>query len=183
VIRHDLLQDDFAAASFDLIHARAVLEHIADRDRALDRIVRWLAPGGWLVLDECSFFTVDSSTNPAYRHAMQSIASTLTRTGTDFAWAREFPRPLVDRGLEDAGGHAQLPVMRGGTPLAEFWSLGIDHLAQRTVDYGIANRAELNAARRLLADPGFWDLSPALFGAWGRRPTTPSARQSNGTLR
>ena len=38
VVRHDVLVDDFPSESFDIVHARAVLEHIPAREEVLDRI-------------------------------------------------------------------------------------------------------------------------------------------------
>jgi SAM-dependent methyltransferase len=55
VIRHDVRTDPFPEQSFDLIHARAVLMHIPDDPYLLPRMASWLAPGGWLVLEEPDF--------------------------------------------------------------------------------------------------------------------------------
>ena len=55
VLRHDVRTDDFPEGSFDLVHVRAVLMHIADRMAVLRRMVSWLAPGGWLVAEESDF--------------------------------------------------------------------------------------------------------------------------------
>src|SRR5215467_6424019 len=41
----------FPAGSFDLVHVRAVLMHIADRMTVLKKMASWLAPGGWLVAE------------------------------------------------------------------------------------------------------------------------------------
>ena len=46
VLRHDVTRDEFPESSFQLIHVRAVLMHIADRMATLRRMVSWLAPGG-----------------------------------------------------------------------------------------------------------------------------------------
>jgi hypothetical protein len=153
-----------------VIHARAVLEHVADRDRALERIVRWLAPGGWLYLDYCASFTIETSGSEAYRRALDASAAALGRTGTSYTWARSFPEPLARVGLVDLGCEVDTPVLQGGSPVAEFWSLTLDFLQPRIVEHGLLGGAELDAARALLADPAFWDLSPAFVGAWGRKP-------------
>ena len=55
VLRHDIRTDAFPPASFDLIHTRAVLMHISPSVDLLQRIVTWLAPGGWLLLEEPDF--------------------------------------------------------------------------------------------------------------------------------
>jgi ubiquinone/menaquinone biosynthesis C-methylase UbiE len=52
VLRHDVLADDFPPASFDLVHCRAVLVHLADPERAVARMADWLKPGGVLVAEE-----------------------------------------------------------------------------------------------------------------------------------
>ncbi len=55
VRRHDVRADTFPERSFDLVHARAVLMHIADDPDVLRRMGSWLRPGGWLVLEEPDF--------------------------------------------------------------------------------------------------------------------------------
>src|SRR5262249_58911214 len=54
-VRHDVTIDEFPANSFDLVHVRAVLMHIAGRMAVLRRVVPWLAPGGWLLAEDCDF--------------------------------------------------------------------------------------------------------------------------------
>src|SRR5579859_6660784 len=51
----DILTDPLDEGAFDLAHARAVLEHIPDRQRALDRMISAVRPGGWLVLEGLDF--------------------------------------------------------------------------------------------------------------------------------
>jgi len=169
VLRHDLLVDDLPAGGFDVIHARAVLEHIADRERAMERIVGWLAPGGWLVLDDCATFSIETSRHPVYLRALHAWVAVLARTGTDYEWARTFPAPLVHAGLVDVGATVDVPVLQGGSAVAEFWSLTVEFLRPRIVELGLCSHDEVDAARALLADPTFWDLSPAFVSTWGRR--------------
>ena len=52
VRRHDITCDPLPDAEFDLVHVRAVLQHIAEREAAIDRMLAALKPGGWLVLEE-----------------------------------------------------------------------------------------------------------------------------------
>ena len=55
VLRHDVRTDTFPPVSFDLIRTRAVLIHISRSVDLLGRMVTWLVPGGWLVLEEPDF--------------------------------------------------------------------------------------------------------------------------------
>jgi trans-aconitate methyltransferase len=52
VLRHDVRTDTFAERSFDLVHTGAVLMHVPDDPEILRRVVSWLVPGGWLLLEE-----------------------------------------------------------------------------------------------------------------------------------
>ena len=168
VVRHDLLTDDFPKGSFDVIHARAVFEHIAACDEALVKVCEWLAPGGTLVLEDGAFFTAVSSGNATYAGAFQAFWDLLARTGTDYAWARTLPTPLVRCGLEDVGVDVSLDVLRGNSALAEFWSLSLQVAGPRMVEAELLPADALDEALALLADPDFWDLSPAVYCAWGR---------------
>jgi len=170
VLQHDVLVDDFPPGSFDIVHARAVLEHIATREAAIDRIADWLAPDGALVLVDCVSFPVFSTHNEVYRDAMRAWVDVLAITGTDYDWGRTFPEPLRRRGYRDVGAAAITPVLRGGSPAARFWSQTLEHLRPRIVEAGLLSDAALDDARRLLADPEFWDLGPGFVAAWGRRP-------------
>jgi len=170
VLEHDLLADDFPSGSFDIIHARAVLEHIPEREAVLDRIAQWLTPAGALVLVDCASYPIETSCNDVYRVALQAWVDVIARTGTDYAWTRTFPEPLQRHGYRDVGLAArQLPV-NGGTPTAKFWSLTLETLRTRIVDGGLLTEGELDDAQRLLADETFWDLGPAWVAAWGKRP-------------
>ena len=47
VRRHDIVNDALEYSSFDLAHARLLLEHLRERDRVLQKLVRAVRPG-WL---------------------------------------------------------------------------------------------------------------------------------------
>src|SRR5688572_23339484 len=49
--RHDICTDPLPLSAFDLVHARLVLEHVAEKDRALRRMAEAMKPGGWMVLE------------------------------------------------------------------------------------------------------------------------------------
>ena len=170
VLQHDVLVDDFPPGSFDIVHARAVLEHIPAREEALDRIVEWLAPDGALVLVDGASFPMFSSPNQVYRDAMRAWVDVLAITGSDVDWGRTFPEPLRRRGFRDVDAAASSPVFRGGSPVARLLSLTLESLRHRILEAGLLSDLALDEAQRLLADPEFWDLAPAFIAAWGRRP-------------
>ena len=171
VLRSNLLIDDLPPNSFDVIYARAVLEHTSERERALERIRDWLAPGGWLYLENFAFFPFASSSNPPYREAFRAFEEVIGRTGTDYTWARTFPKPLIEGGLSNVGAEADVRVMQGGSALAQFFSLSLGALAARIIATGLLDAAAIADAQAALEDPDFWDFAPALVGTWGQKPT------------
>ena len=58
VREHNIVSDPLEVESFDLIHTRAVLDHLPERDSILLRLVEALRPGGWLVVLGGDFSTV-----------------------------------------------------------------------------------------------------------------------------
>lgn len=52
VRRHDVGSEPPPGGHFDLVHARLVLVHVPQRDRALTNMVTALKPGGWLLLED-----------------------------------------------------------------------------------------------------------------------------------
>lgn len=52
VRRHNILEDELEPASYDLVHCRALLMHLADPQLALTRMAAALRSGGWLCIEE-----------------------------------------------------------------------------------------------------------------------------------
>lgn len=170
VLVHDVVADDFPSGSFDLIHARFVLEHIAAREEVIERTAQWLTPEGVLVLVDGASFSVLDSPNPRYRAAMRAWVDVLALTGTDYQWARTFPQPLQRHGYRDVGAACNVQVLQGGSPIARLMSLTLESLRDRILDAGLLPPGGVEDAQRLLAHPEFWDLGPTWMAAWGRNP-------------
>ncbi len=169
VRRHDVVVDDFPPGSFDLIHSRAVLEHLPAREAVLDRLAGWLAPDGVLVVTDCAIDTTAAVPAPVGA-ALQAWIEVLGITGTDYAWACGFPDPLVQRSYRDVGVEWLRPDLVGGGPVARFWALTVERLRVRIVAAGLADDAVVDAALARLADAAFVAPAPAFVATWGRRP-------------
>jgi ubiquinone/menaquinone biosynthesis C-methylase UbiE len=171
ILRHDVAVDDFPRGSFDLIHARCVLEHVVARDEVVGRVAPWLSPDGVLVIVDCASFPVLGSHNPIYRAAMSAWVDVIAKTGTNYDWTRSLPMPLLRHGYRDVGARALCPMLQGGTGTARFWSLTLETLRTRIIQAGILTNDAIDDAQTLLADPQFWDLAPGFVAAWGKGPT------------
>ncbi|WP_049580143.1 class I SAM-dependent methyltransferase [Streptomyces sp. SBT349] len=170
VLRHDLYTEDFPPGSFDFVHARYVVIHLPDPDKAVARLASWLRPGGTLLIEEPASFPVMDSPHPAYRTVMRAFRTHLERTvGTDTGWARTLPVPLERAGLVGVGLDARIQPVNGGDDEAEWWRLNLEQSREAMVAAGLAADADFAAAYRELASPDFRDLSLAVLTAWGRR--------------
>jgi SAM-dependent methyltransferase len=52
VRRHDVAVDVLPQDAFDLVHARLVLHHIPQREKALQSMISTLKPGGWILVED-----------------------------------------------------------------------------------------------------------------------------------
>ncbi len=181
----DALADDLpgslAPGSFDLVHSRFLLEHLPERERLLERMVSWLAPGGWLVAGDFIDLT-GTSPSPLYRDlfagAWEAIRATI---GTDVTWVRDYSRLMSGLGLAETGMEAHLPEVRLGAPINDFWRFSLTTLRERILATGLIEEPAYDEAMALFDDPGFSDLSPGLVTAWGRRPESAPER-GHGTV-
>jgi len=167
----DIGAADFAPGSFDLIHARLLLQHLPDPERVLDRMVSWLAPGGWLVVADAFDVAATSTAHPeyaAFHAALYQLLDAETDTRPD--WGRGYPDPLVRRGLTDIGVEVITQPVHGGGAYASLLHQSLDRLRPTIADR--IGEPALDGVLAQLRDPDFWDLSYALVIATGRKPGT-----------
>ncbi|MER7565433.1 methyltransferase domain-containing protein [Streptomyces sp. NPDC097941] len=167
---HDVTTDPFPDGSFDVIHARLVLSHLPQREEVMRRMLRWLRPGGFVLIESFCWFPVESSPNDTYRKVMQRWSNLICGTlGTDSWWARSQPGSFLGYGYRDVGANTVTQNLRGGTPLADFWRLTVDMSREQLIAGGYVTPYELDEFYGLLRDDTFWDLAPALVQAWGHK--------------
>ena len=168
VLRHDLRTDTFAEASFDLIHTRAVLMHIPDDPEILRRMVSWLRPGGWLLLEEPDFGMWLADADPVW--ATHPDAWHQTFPSGSLSRGRTLLRQIHQLGLVDVGADAELDIIEAGTPLAEFYSLSMAAIGPPAVEAGALTAEQAAALVDRPNNPDFLACGFAHIGVWGRRP-------------
>ncbi|GAA3249098.1 hypothetical protein GCM10010493_22940 [Streptomyces lavendulae subsp. grasserius] len=171
-IFHDVVDgDEFPEGAFDLIHARAVLAHLPDRQEVINRAAKWLAPGGWLVVEDPSLFPIDSSSHSLFRRCMEAYAEMMSRClGTDLQWSRTLPTALADAGLHVSGIRVSAVPVGDGGPGDEFWHACWKQIGPDIISAGLLMPGELEEALDQFGSPEFMDLSWALISAWAFKP-------------
>jgi SAM-dependent methyltransferase len=170
-ISHDITAEDLPNNKFDLVHTRWLLHHLPEPERVIERMIAALRPGGWLLLEEVDFFPVQTSRSALYVDFMLALTGTIVAaSGRDCLWARALPALVAQRGLADVDGEGDLALLRGGSPLAEFFKLTGDQMRDRVISSGALSPERFDAGMALLDDPKFWAFGGAGIAVWGKRP-------------
>lgn len=178
VRQHDILADPLHDEPFDLVHARAVLEHLSDRDEALRRMTAATRPGGWVVVED---FDIDGPMYPAaaryYPPEYMEVAERLGRAlraafgaaGVDPGTGRRLPQALTDAGLTEVRAEVYAPVLTGGT--AAFFPLTLRSLRPRLLETGEVSDADIEAVITMTKRQGTTYIPNFIVVAWGRKPS------------
>jgi 2-polyprenyl-3-methyl-5-hydroxy-6-metoxy-1,4-benzoquinol methylase len=180
VKRHDLVADPLPADTYDLIHARAVLEHIPARRAVIAGLVPALKPGGLLVLEDVVFGESLRSANERvfaphakvalHLRTLMAVAAGFRAIGADSEFGLELPDALEAAGLRDVDAELTARIVRGGSPQAAFYELSLRELGDRLVGAGLLTADDVTESLASLVDPASRWLSLGLVTAWGRRP-------------
>ncbi len=174
---HDVRVDELPTGRFDLVHTRALLAHLPERDEVIDRLVATLRPGGWLVVEDLDYCTIGATGPEEYRRGMDAMAAELrTQSGTSYEWPRHLGTQFAAVGLEDIRVDGHLLFFPGASPVAELMELSWRDILGEPDDEpgGGIDPDVYRQAHAALRDPRLWMPFPAVIGAVGR--VLPSAR-------
>ncbi|PWI17594.1 hypothetical protein DI272_28085 [Streptomyces sp. Act143] len=172
---HDLIKDDLPDAAFDLVHARAVVEHLPDRDEALRRLAAATRPGGWVLVED---FDIDGPTLPAAHSSLPGHSESAERLGRALRAAfgaagtapgtrHRLPQALRDAGLTDVGTQVHAPVITGGA--AAFLPLTLRSLRPHLLATGEVSDLDIEDVITLTKYQGTTCIPNFMVLAWGRK--------------
>ncbi|MGN6739747.1 methyltransferase domain-containing protein [Dyella sp.] len=175
VRRHDVVHDAPPDDRFDLIHARLVLVHLPERERALGHMVSALKPGGWLVVEDADpalqpLSCIDES-GPEQALAnkiRQGFRALLAKRGADIAFGRKLPRMFRQAGLADIAAEAYFPIALPPCQPLEMATIAM--IRDELLSHGIATAEEIGQHLENVR-AGKLDLSqPPMISVRGRKP-------------
>jgi SAM-dependent methyltransferase len=174
VYRHDVVDGiDLPEGSFDLAHTRALLVHLPDRQAVLRRVLAWLAPGGWLVVEEPVLIPSGSRRASSLRRSLAGFERLLAdRLGSDFRWPWQLPAALATAGFTDVRITAVPMIASAAGAINEFWRINLTALGPDLIESGLVDQSTLGGALATLDDPDHDDVIMAFVCASCRRPTT-----------
>ncbi|MFF4761900.1 methyltransferase domain-containing protein [Streptomyces sp. NPDC001292] len=160
---------------FDLVHARLVLVHVPDRERALRSMIKALRPGGRLLLEDADP-ALQPLLCPDEHGPAEELANRLRRgfrrlladRGADLSYGRRLPRLLREAGLRQVEADAYFPVTSPACTALE--SATVRQIRTRLVAAGLATDEEIDQHLTNVAS-GTMDLTTApMISAWGTKP-------------
>jgi len=169
VARLDVATAELPRDAFDLVHARAVLSYLPQREVVLDRLVASLAPGGWLLVEEPDEYATAALGSGLHGTMLAAVLAGVARSGFDPTWARDLPARFHERGLRTVGAESELPFVAGGSPGTDLFRLTALQIKELMLASG-ATAEQLDEWFALLDTPARWFPSYAVVAAWGRRP-------------
>jgi ubiquinone/menaquinone biosynthesis C-methylase UbiE len=173
VVEADLATAQLPEARFDLVHARLVLEHLAQRDEVLASLAAAVRPGGWLLIEDFDWSTalVIDPPNHLHERVAQACLAFFSAHAYDPYYGRRLPRTLRAAGLVEVATHAESIQVRSdrerGLPQ---WELLVDQLGPALVAHGLVAESDLRDFHELWHDGTTICFAPLMVSAWGRRP-------------
>ena len=175
--QHDIVAEELERDTFDLAHARLVLSHLPDRDRALGRMIESLKPGGWLLVEDFDAHRLAPMAmgEPAdvalADRVMRAFRLVLEQSGVDLGYGRRCASLLRERGLIQVHVDAHIEIAAGGSPGARLMRSNVEQLREPLAGRGLVNRRDLRYYCDLLENPDFsFSLPPMVCGRGRRAP-------------
>lgn len=165
----DITTCEFACASFDLVHARAVLCHLPDREEVLARAYQWLSPGGWLVVEDVYTPPVGTSPYPAMNRYAAAAHQAAQQRGADMQWGTKLPGRMAQLGFKHIAAEASPRLVGSGGLPDELWRINLEQAGSHMVRSGLLTEAELDECLNLLDNPYFVDIRYIGIAAWGQK--------------
>jgi SAM-dependent methyltransferase len=162
----DLYALPFSDASFDVVHAHQVLQHVGDPVGALKEMQRVLRPGGLLAARDGDYAAFAwAPRDPLLDRWLEIYRAVARRNGGEPDAGRYLKGWALQAGLRDV--HATSSTWTYADPQSCAWWGGLwadrcelSALADQAIAYGLATRAELGAIAAALRA---WSNEPDAF--------------------
>jgi SAM-dependent methyltransferase len=169
VRRVDIRTDELPRDEFDLVHARLVLEHLAERRQVLDRLAAALRPGGWLVIEDYDWTAFGfEGADPKLERLSEAILGFMQQAGFERHYGRHVVADIAAAGLTDVRGEGRARVIDSSSPGFDFFRLSFQSLRGAVVDAGLISAEDADAtAARFSEDIRVF--TPIMMAGIGRR--------------
>jgi SAM-dependent methyltransferase len=190
VCQHDIVNDPLPEGAFDLVHARLVLMHLPQREAVLERLVKALKPGGWLLDEEFDLISLRANPelNPCEEllNAETAFYRLLNQKGVELSFGRILFGRLRALGLEHVSAEGRLSMWTDRSAGPDLLRANFEQLREAMIQSGYITAKQLARDIARLDDPNFVTPSPTLWAVQGRRPQglhAPNQRPVSGPIK
>jgi len=172
VRQQDITTDPLEEGTYDLVHCKILLMHLADRERVLGQFVRALKPGGYLLVEEADIRSIQrvDPPSPLLTRAATALETFFYFGGADPGYGMKLLPAVRRTGLKVLGTDCQLTAVQAGTPEIQTIVLSLAKLAPMIVTAGLMGQKEIEAAFDQLEQPSETVIyTPTTVSVWGRR--------------
>ena len=174
IMQGDICDMELPLATFDLVHARYVMIHIAEYRKAFERMLRCVKPGGWVVIEEPDFQAARAVTGPeearlSFGRVTDAIERMFTSLGMDYALGAQLPALFQEYDLSHLTVEHEGHLSAGGSMVAQLMKLSAEQLRDKYVATGKVTEADIEQYCRLADDPDAWAIyyaTVAVTGWW-----------------
>lgn len=173
VKRHDIAQDDLPPDTYDLAHARLVMIHVPERERALAKMVHSLKPGGWLVIEDFDSASLQPDTRvnrfETPLPTSEAVRKYLTRH-QDGYFGRRLHGRFHELGLVDVSAEGRLVMFDRHNGGADLMRVNFEQIGAEVIAAGLITRAQIDADLATIQRDDFAIPSPTMWSVIGRKP-------------
>jgi len=170
----DILTSEIEEDYYDLAHTRFVLMHLSDPQRALERMIEALRPGGWILVEDPVFYEAITLTpnHPAADSYLRvvNVWRLCAEDAMELNFGRKILRMVANLGLVDFEAETTQRFHRGGQPGARTLKQSMDIFHDQMLATGRVGRDDLAIVAAASEDPTFVGGIPIICGAWARKP-------------
>jgi len=178
--QHDILKDELEPEYYNLVHCRALLQHLPEPEKALSNMASAVKPGGWLLIEEFdntatpSYDSTNSSADFLYKF-MDKAAEIMMRMGPVNPGFGRNVRSLIEKlSLQEIGNEGTSDITRGGEPWAQFIKMSYQtsrmRLEERLTGEDKKILEDMDKVYDILDNPSVYFMSSTLCSAWGKKP-------------
>jgi len=177
VHQSDITASPVERGTFDLVHARLLLEHVPDRDAALRHMAAGLKPDGWLLLEEMDHVNwlpdpaVEAAKQEIWRKFLDAYRRAMDARGGDLETGRRLVLFFRTCGLVNIQTEGWTTLAPGGSLSARMLQLTLAQLRPALVATGAIDNAQMDDLLSFCDSPDFVFMWPVLMAAWGQRPS------------
>lgn len=171
----DIAKKKLDTSCFDVCHARYVLLHIRDWEKAIENIWQSLKPGGWLVIEEPDFETSKAVADPdkeSVNRVNKAILAMYESMGIAPCFGSRLPQFFQQLGAEKIMVETYLPFANGGSRISQIMKMSAQHLAERYIATSVCSQTDVERYIAVADDPLVWTYYYTTIATIGRKPVT-----------